>query len=187
MDAGWKLINQRNKESGQHAAELFQAALKDIDPKSPDLYNGLGRALLIAGQPREAIAAWRAGLGIAPTLADMQSGIGWAYWHLNDPYRAKKAWEAAIAIDPKSADAWSALAWVDLATGDAQTAKLGFQTLLARDSHNNAWIMGLSMARANNSDPEQIKPFFPLPNIGAFDHPVANDPAETVASTAKSE
>src|SRR5271169_3311322 len=57
MNAGWKLINQRSPGPAQNAADLFQAAINKIDPKSPDLYNGLGRALLIAGKPRDAIVA----------------------------------------------------------------------------------------------------------------------------------
>lgn len=182
MDAGWKLINQRKPEAARHAADLFQAGIDKIDARSPDLYNGLGRALLIAGKPREAIAAWRAGLKLEPRFAEMQSGIGWAYWHLHDPFHAKKAWDAAIAIDPKCVDAWSALAWIDLAIGDQQASKGGFQVLLAFDRNNTSWIMGLSMAKAGNKNVEEIQHYFPLPALESFQTSVP-DPALAVATT----
>ncbi|HUO07530.1 MAG TPA: hypothetical protein VM008_04465 [Phycisphaerae bacterium] len=186
MNAGWKLINQRNPPSAQHAADLFQASIDKIDPNSPDLYNGLGRALLIAGKPLDAISVWKKGLKLSPTFAEMQSGIGWAYWNLHDPYHAKKAWDAAVALDAKSVDAWSALAWIDLALGEQEASKRGFQALLARDKDNAPWLMGLSMAKAGNNNLDEITRFFPLPALSAFTAPVP-DPAESAASTAKSE
>ncbi|MGN6370342.1 MAG: hypothetical protein ACTHN5_18965 [Phycisphaerae bacterium] len=186
MNAGWKLINQRTPAAAQNAADLFQAGIEKIDGKSPDLYNGLGRALLLANKPREAIAAWKSGLRLAPTFAEMQSGIGWGYWNLHDPYHAKKAWDAAVAIDPKCVDAWSALAWIDLALGEIQPSKAGFQALLAHDKNNSSWVMGLSMAKAGNQRFEEINQFFRLPALETFTTAVP-DPMDAVASTAKSE
>jgi tetratricopeptide (TPR) repeat protein len=171
MAAGWKLIDQRDPAAATEAAELFQAGITKIDGSSADLYNGLGRALLIAGKPREAIAAWRKGLAIQPKLADMQSGIGWAYWRLNDPYRAKQAWEQAVALDPRSPDAWSALAWIDLALGDKTGAVRGFKTLVDRNPQNQSWVIGLAMARAGNTDVAQIRLYFGMPELAAFEGP----------------
>jgi Flp pilus assembly protein TadD len=93
--AGWKLINQRLPEQAAVAVRIFNEGITNVDPTSPELYNGLGRALLVAEKPRDAIAAWRKGLRLAPNFADMQSGIGWAYWRLNDPSRARVLEECA--------------------------------------------------------------------------------------------
>jgi Flp pilus assembly protein TadD len=176
LDKGWKLVNQRSPEPARTAARLFSDAIAE-NPTDADLYNGLGRALLIAGRSREAIAAWRKGLTFAPTFSDMQSGIGWAYWWLNDPYRAKESWERALVMNPRSVDAWSAMAWIDLVLGKHAEVKQGFEELLKFDSGRKSWVLGLSMARGHNSSFSQVTQFFSLPALGAFGRPLPIDPA----------
>jgi tetratricopeptide (TPR) repeat protein len=175
--AGWKLINQRSPERAAVAVRIFNEGLANVGSTSPELYNGLGRALLVAGKPRDAIAAWGKGLALAPNFSDMQSGIGWAYWQLNDPSRAREAWKNALAMNPHSADAWSAMAWIDLALGENAEAKSGFQELVNFDPEQKSWIAGLSMARGNNDDVREISQFFALPALSMFDRPLATDPA----------
>jgi tetratricopeptide (TPR) repeat protein len=181
MEEGWKLLASRNPQQARQAVAVFQEGLDKIDPREPLFYNGLGRACLVAGQPRDAIAAWRKGLALTPAAdphsADMHSGIGWAYWHLQDPYHAKLAWEQALQINPKSPDAWTALAWIYLALGDKDRARDGFQILYETDHKNLAWINGVSMAKAGNSDPAQISLYFKLPPLDSFKTPPATDPA----------
>jgi tetratricopeptide (TPR) repeat protein len=177
MDAGWKLIDQRSPDQAAKAVYLFNEGITNVDPTNPDLYNGLGRALLIAGKPREAIAAWRKGLALAPNFSDMQSGIGWAYWMLNDACRAKEAWQRALVMNPHSVDAWSAMAWIDLAFGKNMEAKDGFQELVKFDSGRKSWVMGLSMAQGHNTDIEEISQLFPLPALPDFERPLPVDPA----------
>jgi tetratricopeptide (TPR) repeat protein len=179
IDEGWNLINQRNPKAAAQAVAIFREGLEKVDAKNAQFYNGLGRALLIASQPREAIAAWQQGLTLEPGISDMQSGIGWAYWNLHDPYHAREAWEQALALNPKSLDAWSAMVWIYLALGDADKSKAGFQVLYQSDHQNKDWILGLQMAQAKNSDPAQIAKFFPLPPLAAFSAP----PAATNTST----
>jgi tetratricopeptide (TPR) repeat protein len=176
LNKGWKLVSQRSPELARRAVRLFSDAIAE-NPTDADLYNGLGRALLIARRPREAIAAWRKGLTFAPNLSDMQSGIGWAYWWLNDPYRAKEAWERALLTNPRSVDAWSAMAWIDLALGKHAEAKQGFEELLKFDSGRRPWVMGLSMAQGRNNNVLQIMQFFSLPALDAFERRSPIDPA----------
>jgi tetratricopeptide (TPR) repeat protein len=176
LNRGWKLVNQRSPEQARRAVRLFNDGIAE-NPNNADLFNGLGRALLIAGRPREAVDAWRKGLRFAPNLSDMQSGIGWAYWWLNDPYRAKEAWERALLVNPRSVDAWSAMAWIDLALGKHAEAKRGFEELVQFDSGRKSWIMGLSMAQGHNSNVSQVTQFFPLPALDAFEHRLPIDPA----------
>ena len=156
---------------------IFREGIEKVDGQNAQFYNGLGRALLIAGQPREAIAAWQKGLALDPKISDMQSGIGWAYWNMQDAYHAKEAWERTLTINAKSLDAWTALVWVYLALGDADKSKEGFQILYQSDRQNKDWILGLQMAQAKNSDPAQIAKFFPLPALAAFSTPPATAPA----------
>ena len=176
LNKGWKLVNQRSPEQARRAVRLFNDGIAE-NPANADLYNGLGRALLIAGRPREAIDAWRKGLRFAPTLSDMQSGIGWAYWWLNDPCRAKEAWERALLMNPRSVDAWSAMAWIDLALGKHAEAKRGFEELVQFDSGRKSWVMGLSMAQGHNTNVSQVMKFFPLPALDAFERRLPVDPA----------
>jgi tetratricopeptide (TPR) repeat protein len=176
LNKGWKLVNQRSPEQARRAVRLFNDGIAE-NPANAELYNGLGRALLIAGRTREAIAAWRTGLTLAPNVSDMQSGIGWAYWRLNDPYRAKEAWERALAMNPRSVDAWSAMAWIDLALGKHAEAKQGFEELVQFDFGRKSWVMGLSMAQGHNTNFSQVTQFFSLPALAAFDRPLAIDPA----------
>jgi tetratricopeptide (TPR) repeat protein len=172
MDEGWRLINQRDPKAAAQAAAIFREGLEKVDAKNAQFYNGLGRALLIAGEPRDAISAWENGLKLDAGISDMRSGIGWAYWNLHDPYHAKEAWEQALAADPKSLDAWSAMVWIYLALGDTEKSKTGFQVLYQTDRQNKDWILGLQMAQARNTDPTQIARFFPLPPLAAFAAPV---------------
>jgi tetratricopeptide (TPR) repeat protein len=174
---GWKLVDSRSPDQAAKAVTVFNEGIANVDPSSPELYNGLGRALLIAGKPREAIAAWRKGLALDPHFSDMQSGIGWAYWWLNDPSRAKDAWQRALKMNPHSVDAWSAMAWIDLALGKNAEATDGFQELVKFDSGRKSWVMGLSMARGHNTDIGEISRFFPLPALSVFEQPLAVDPA----------
>lgn len=178
LTIGWKLIDQRNPRQAAQAVRIFREGLVNVDPNSPELYNGLGRASLIAGSPREAIRAWRKGLELAPSFSDMQSGIGWGYWWLNDPSRAKIAWERALSINPRSLDAWSAMAWIDLALGRFGEAKRGFQELVTSDPKRTTWATGLAMAQGGNNNENQIAQFFRLPPIDRFDRPLAVDPAQ---------
>jgi tetratricopeptide (TPR) repeat protein len=180
LDVGWKLVEQRSPEQAAKAVLVFDEGVANVDSSSPELYNGLGRALVVAGKPREAIAAWRKGLALSPHFSDMQSGIGWAYWALNDPSRAKDAWKKALAMNPHSTDAWSAMAWIYLALGKNMEAKNGFQELVKFDSGRKPWVMGLSMAQGDNSDIREISQFFPLPALQAFEQPLAVDPASTL-------
>lgn len=180
LDAGWKLVDQLSPEQAAKAVVVFDEGIENVDSSSPELYNGLGRALLVAGKPREAIAAWRKGLALSPHFSDMQSGIGWAYWALNDPSRAKDAWKKALAMNPRSTDAWSAMAWIDLALGKNLEAKDGFQELVKFDSGRKPWVMGLSMAQGGNTDIREISQFFPLPALQAFEQPLSVDPASTL-------
>jgi tetratricopeptide (TPR) repeat protein len=176
-DAGWKLVDQRSPEQAAKAIRIFHDGLANVDANNPELYNGLGRALLVAGKPREAIAAWRKGLVLAPSFSDMQSGIGWAYWWLNDPCRAKDAWQRALVMNPHSIDSWAAMAWIDLALGKDTEAKNGFQELVKFDSGRKSWIMGLSMAQGQNNDLAEISKFFPLPRLAMLERPLPVDPA----------
>lgn len=177
LNVGWKLIDQRSPEQAVKAVRIFDDGIANVDSRSPEFYNGLGRALLIAGKPREAIAAWRKGLALAPTFSDMQSGIGWAYWWLNDPSRAKDSWQRALEMNSHSIDAWSAMARIDLALGKNPEAKNGFQELVKFDSGQKSWVMGLSMARGHNTDIGEISKFFPLPALSVFERPLTIDPA----------
>jgi len=177
VTVGWKLVDSRSPDQAEKAVTVFNEGIANADSNSPELYNGLGRALLVAGRPREAIAAWRKGLAFAPNFSDMQSGIGWAYWQLNDPSRAKDAWQRALAMNPHSIDAWSAMAWIDLALGKNAEAKSGFQELVKFDSARKPWVMGLSMARGRNADIGEISQLFPIPTLPMFERPLPVDPA----------
>jgi len=177
MEEGWKLINQRNPKAAAQAVAIFREGLEKVDGQNAQFYNGLGRALLIAGEPREAIAAWQKGLTLDPKISDMQSGIGWAYWNLHDFYHAKEAWERTLTINANSLDAWTAMVWIYLALGDADRSKEGFQILYQSDRQNKNWILGLQMAQAKNTDPAQIAKFFPLPALAAFNPRPATAPA----------
>jgi tetratricopeptide (TPR) repeat protein len=173
MEEGWRLINERNPQAAAQAVEIFREGLEKVDPQNAQFRNGLGRALLIAGRPQDAIETWQQGLATAPQISDMRSGIGWAYWNLRDYYHARQAWEEALKTNPKSLDAWSAMAWIYLALGDAERSRDGFQVLYLADHQNKDWILGLQMAQARNSDPAQISKFFPLPPLTAFTQPAA--------------
>jgi tetratricopeptide (TPR) repeat protein len=182
IEEGWRLINERNPKSAPQAVAIFREGLDKVDARNAQFYNGLGRALLIAGQPRPAIAAWQQGLALDPKISDMRSGIGWAFWNLQDAFHAKEAWEKALAINPKSIDAWSAMVWIYLALGDTENSKAGFQVLYLSDRQNKTWILGLQMAQAKNTDPAQIAKFFPLPALAAFTTPPASAPAGAPAT-----
>jgi tetratricopeptide (TPR) repeat protein len=185
MDEGWRLINQREPHAAAQAAEIFREGLEKVDPKNGQFFNGLGRALLIAGRPRDAIEAWRQGLAVAPQISDMQSGIGWAHWNLQEYDRAREAWEAALNINPRSLDAWSAMAWVYLALGQTEKSKEGFQVLYLSDRQNKDWILGLQMAQAKNTDPAQISKFFHLPDLAALKGPASLASAPRVETSAQ--
>ena len=182
IEEGWKLINERNPKAAVQAVAIFREGLEKVDPQNAQFYNGLGRALLIAGQPREAIAAWQQGVTLDPKISDMHGGIAWAYWALQDAYHAKQAWEDALAVNPKSLDAWTAMVWIYLALGDADKSKAGFQVLYISDRQNKTWILGLQMAQAKNTDPAQIAKFFPLPALATFTTPPATAPASGPSS-----
>ena len=182
LTIGWQFVNSRKANEAAKAVTIFSEGISNVDPNSAELYNGLGRALLVAGKPREAILTWRKGLALAPQAADMQSGIGWAYWWLNDPCRARQAWQRALAVNPHSVDAWSAMAWIDLALQRYNEAKNGFQELVQFDPSRKSWAMGLSLARAHNGDEKQIAQFFSLPPLERFTQPLPIDPASEQAS-----
>jgi tetratricopeptide (TPR) repeat protein len=182
---GWRFVDAREPSEAAKAVAIFKEGIKNVDPTNPELYNGLGRAELIAGQPREALVTWQKGLELTPRIPDMQSGIGWAYWSLNDPYEAKEAWQRALSMNPHSPDAWSAMAWIDLACGKFTEAKTGFEELVRFDPSQKRWVIGLSMARADNADISQISWYFPLPPLSSFAQPLPTGAAHDQLHTTR--
>ena len=162
---GWKLVNERSPESAIKAIAIFEEAIRDVDSGNADFYGGLGRACLIGGRSPEAIKAFQTGLTLAPGNSELHSGIGWGYWNLKKYGNAREAWEYALSINRRSKDAWSAMAWIYLATKDRDRALLGFTTLLELEPDNKAWGKGLTFARGSIYTPEEIRIFFPLPDV----------------------
>jgi tetratricopeptide (TPR) repeat protein len=179
MKQGWDLVNRRTAEAAKSAIEVFNEAIKE-NPDEAQFYNGLGHAQFINSQFADAIATYEKGLKINPKIADMQAGIGRAYWFMGDPYHAKREWEKALLLDADNIEAWSSLAWIYMALGQRDRAIDGFQRLQKQQKDKEAWIYGLTMARAGNQDPAQIARFFKLPPLSEFAAP----PATTATTTA---
>ncbi len=169
LNEGFRLLNKRDPESAQKAAQVFQEGLEKADPKNVYFFNGLGRSLLIAGKPQEALEVFQRGRQADPKRAELASGMGWAYWNLKQYPEAKRAWEDAVELDPKSEDAWMVLSWVYMAVGNFEKSRTGFVTLLKIDPERKQWVMGLTMARASNRSIDQIRAQYKgMPDPEAF-------------------
>ena len=93
------------RSRGDSAAELRALrALADLDPGSPDAQAALGRALEGAGEPREAVAAYRkaiaggAGVGV-------RFQLGALHFALSEYDAAREQFDGVLAAEPRNADA----------------------------------------------------------------------------------
>lgn len=178
ISEGFRLLASRKPADAQQAILLFQEGVDKIDDKNPAFYHGLGRAYIVLKQYDKAIDILQQGRRAAPDSSEITSALGWALFDQGQFYQARLTWERAIALDPHYLDPWSAMAWIYLAIGERDKAVTGFQVLVDSGAERKDWIYGLGMARARNTNLEQIRSQFPaMPDPTLFTTPPATSPA----------
>ena len=94
-------------ESGdfQKAADGAKKCI-ELDRKNPEGHFFLGEALAGLEMPKEAIAAYEAGLKLAPEDTDALTCLGDIYFEQGQHKDALKLYEKIVKIDPKDADGY---------------------------------------------------------------------------------
>lgn len=94
------------QSAGDLAAELrARRALADLDPSSADAQTALAQALEQAGEPREAIAAYRKALAGGATGAAVHFQLGALHLALAERDRAREHFDRVLAAEPRNAAA----------------------------------------------------------------------------------
>lgn len=173
LEEGYKLLNTRDKAKVENAVTIFNEGIKNVDANNAEFHNGLARSLLVLGRYDESLAAFDKAHTLDPKLADAVSGAGWAHWNKKEYFEAKRAWEQSLTLNPKSHDALSALSWIYLGLGERDKALSAFKILVDSGAERNDWKIGLTMARAGNTDIRQVRTMFPMPDASAFTQPTS--------------
>lgn len=93
--------------------------LSTLPPSSlATLHNSRGRALLLIGDPREALKAHDAALAANPSSAEAHLGRARAQLDLGDPDTAAANASAALELNPRHAGAWRLLGRLRFLAGD---------------------------------------------------------------------
>ena len=133
---------------------LWQRSLEVTPDYNVRALFGLPDALASAGRTEEAIAAFRAGLRLAPTSADLHNGLGRALVAAGARDEARQEFAAAIRLDPALAEAHNNLGALLALTGDARAAISEYTAAIRLDpdyplAHYN---LGLALAASGQVD-----------------------------------
>lgn len=91
------------------AAEEFRELLRYGSPDSAAVYQGLGIALLKAGNPREAISAYEEAVRMDPSRPEALFGLAVAHTELGDRDEAERLYREVLERKPNHAEAWNNL------------------------------------------------------------------------------
>jgi tetratricopeptide (TPR) repeat protein len=129
----------------QGALDEYQAASAIYDDYSP-LHLERGRALVQAGNLREAVAAFEKSLAIAPT-PQAAVALAAAARKLGDARGAIEALQKAVALDPGDPDSWNELGAMLLSQDETAAAVAAFEKAVALRPEDELFRHNLEFAR----------------------------------------
>jgi tetratricopeptide (TPR) repeat protein len=154
---GRKKALERALRSAEQAEDLTAVVaarreLADLEPRSANAWLGLARSLHKAGEPREALAAYRAAIERGASERDVQLQIGALHASLGEHDQAVGHLEKAVALAPDDADALCMLGTVmnDLLRFD-EAGKVLERALVLRPDFSEAHF-NLGLARFERVD-----------------------------------
>lgn len=122
------------------SAERYQVQVK-LEP-TPDVYIALGRCLLKAGRPQDALDPLQHAIQLGPEAANSHMMLADALSRLNRNKEAEAEWETAFKIEPASKQALDGLARCLMAQDDFEKVI----TLLANANRDESLSIDLSQA-----------------------------------------
>ncbi len=103
------------------------------NPDARDAHHNLGRALLNAGRPAEAIGAARIAVEQRPDYANTRSNLGLSLMAVQRTDEAAEQFRRALELDPRHADARHNLANIQRAAGNYEAAVDSYREVLDLD------------------------------------------------------
>jgi tetratricopeptide (TPR) repeat protein len=127
------------------AVGFFRAALV-TRPQSPQVYDGLGHALLRQNRKSDALEAWRKAAELGPKSAAAFHNLGLLLLELGRPDESIAAYRRAIALEPKSTRAHFGLGSALHALGKTEEAAVAYRRAMELEPKGAAALHDLGNA-----------------------------------------
>ncbi|MDK2896242.1 MAG: hypothetical protein PWP04_362 [Candidatus Atribacteria bacterium] len=108
LEEGDKLL----KEGRFEEAEKCFLKVKEINPQSPAVYNGLGFVAYQKKDFKEAVKSFKKALQFNPAYSQAWNNLGASYLALSHFSEAKSAFAKAVGLNPNLQDALENLGWI---------------------------------------------------------------------------
>ncbi len=123
-------------------------------------WNYLGVACQYAGQPTNAVTAYKRALDFDRDLMEVHYNLGCLWLEQNKPDAAEGEFTAYTLRRPKAPEGWLKLGLAQLQSHDVTTAEKSFSTALYLSPNNAEALNGLGLARVERGRPREAAQFF---------------------------
>jgi tetratricopeptide (TPR) repeat protein len=148
-------------ERGDYAGAVAQfKTATSLLGTNAQAWNYLGVACQYAGQPTNAVTAYKRALDLDRDLMEVHYNLGCLWLEQNKPEAAESEFTAYTLRRPKAPEGWLKLGLAQLQAHDVTTAEKNFSTALYLSPNNAEALNGLGLARVERGHPHEAAQFF---------------------------
>src|ERR1017187_7953270 len=148
-------------ERGDYTAAVAQfKTATSLLATNAQAWNYLGVACQYAGQPTNAVTAYKRALDFDRDLMEAHYNRGCLWLEQNKPDTAENEFTAYTLRRPKAPEGWLKLGLAQLQSHDLASAEKSFSTALYLSPNNAEALNGLGLARVESGHPREAAQFF---------------------------
>jgi len=148
-------------ERGDYAGAVAQfKTATSLLTTNAQAWNYLGVACQYAGQPTNAVTAYKRALDLDRDLMEVHYNLGCLWLEQNKPDTAESEFTAYTLRRPKAPEGWLKLGLAQLQSHDLASAEKSFSTALYLSPNNAEALNGLGLARVERGRPREAAQFF---------------------------
>lgn len=155
------LKGKQSLERGDYASAVAQLkTASELLATNAAVWNYYGVALQRAGQPDDAVNAYRRALELDRDLLEARQNLGSLFLEQNKPDAAKTEFTACTLRRPNDPTGWLKLGSAQLKLGEIVPAERSFSAVLTLKSSAAEGYNGLGLARIQRGRPREAAQFF---------------------------
>jgi tetratricopeptide (TPR) repeat protein len=155
------LKGKKYLDAGNYPAAVAQfKTAAELLATNATVWNYYGVALQRAGQPDDAVNAYRRALELDRDLLEARLNLGTLFLEMNKPDEARTEFTACTLRRPNDAVAWLKLGSAQLKLGEIVPAERSFSAVLTLKSFEAEAYNGLGLARIQRNRPREAAQFF---------------------------
>jgi len=155
------LKGKKYLDAGNYAAAVAQfKTAAELLATNAAIWNYYGVALQRAGQPDDAVNAYRRALELDRDLLEARLNLGTLFLEMNKPDEARTEFTACTLRRPNDAVSWLKLGSAQLKLGETVPAERSFSAVLTLKSFEAEAYNGLGLARIQRGRPHEAMQFF---------------------------